>query len=85
MPKLSRRAFSQVLGGSVAATAFAMPFIARAANPKVVVIGGGAGGGTAARYIAKDSKGAIDVTLTCFSDFKISRSGLTLWCASRIG
>ena len=22
---------------------------------------------------------------SCFSDFKISRSGLTLWCASRIG
>jgi sulfide dehydrogenase [flavocytochrome c] flavoprotein subunit len=40
----------------------------------VIVIGGGAGGATAARYIAKDSKGAIDVTLvepsrtyyTCF-------------------
>jgi NADPH-dependent 2,4-dienoyl-CoA reductase/sulfur reductase-like enzyme len=39
-----------------------------------VVVGGGAGGATAARYIAKDSKGAIDVTLveaskryyTCF-------------------
>lgn len=44
------------------------------ARPKVVVIGGGAGGATAARYLAKDSKGAIDVTLieptkayyTCF-------------------
>jgi sulfide dehydrogenase [flavocytochrome c] flavoprotein subunit len=43
-------------------------------KPRVVVIGGGAGGATAARYIAKDSKGAIDVTLieptrkyyTCF-------------------
>ena len=40
----------------------------------MVVIGGGAGGATAARYIAKDSDGAIDVTLidqsemftTCF-------------------
>ena len=39
-----------------------------------MVIGGGAGGATAAKYIAKDSKGAIDVTLieaskryyTCF-------------------
>ena len=39
-----------------------------------MVVGGGAGGATAARYIAKDSKGAIDVTLveaskryyTCF-------------------
>ncbi|NDG37656.1 MAG: NAD(P)/FAD-dependent oxidoreductase, partial [Alphaproteobacteria bacterium] len=46
----------------------------KVATPKVVVIGGGAGGATAARYIAKDSKGAIDVTLveaskryyTCF-------------------
>lgn len=74
MTKLSRRSFSQILGGSVAATTLGMPFVARAANPKVVVIGGGAGGGTAARYIAKDSKGAIDVTLiepsktyyTCF-------------------
>ncbi|MBE0453106.1 FCSD flavin-binding domain-containing protein [Roseovarius autotrophicus] len=43
-------------------------------KPRVVVIGGGAGGATAARYIARDSKGAIDVTLveptrsyfTCF-------------------
>lgn len=74
MTKLSRRAFSQILGGGVAATAIGMPYVARAANPKVVVIGGGAGGGTAARYIAKDSKGAIDVLLiepsktyyTCF-------------------
>ncbi|MBM2576311.1 FAD-dependent oxidoreductase [Jannaschia sp. Os4] len=43
-------------------------------RPRVVVVGGGAGGATAARYIAKDSEGAIDVTLieptrkyyTCF-------------------
>ncbi len=45
-----------------------------ATKPKVVVIGGGPGGATVARYIAKDSKGKIDVTLleptkryyTCF-------------------
>lgn len=45
-----------------------------ATKPKVVVIGGGAGGTTVARYIAKDSKGLINVTLieptkryyTCF-------------------
>jgi len=44
------------------------------AKPHVVVVGGGAGGATAARYIAKDSDGAVDVTLieptrtyyTCF-------------------
>jgi NADPH-dependent 2,4-dienoyl-CoA reductase/sulfur reductase-like enzyme len=47
---------------------------AMGAEARVVVIGGGAGGATAARYIAKDSDGAIDVTLiepsrqyyTCF-------------------
>ena len=32
-------------------------------KPRVIVIGGGSGGATAARYIAKDSDGAIDVTL----------------------
>ena len=72
MTKLSRRQFS---GGLLAgSTALAMPSLAFGATPRVVVIGGGAGGATAARYIAKDSKGAIDVTLieaskryyTCF-------------------
>ena len=52
-----------------------MPAYLRAqGKPRVVVIGGGAGGATAARYIAKDSEGEIDVTLidaseqftTCF-------------------
>jgi len=72
--KLNRRQFSALLGSTAAAGLLAMPGIARGAKPKVVVIGGGAGGATAARYIAKDSKGAIDVTLieankryfTCF-------------------
>ncbi len=70
--KLSRRGF---LGTSAAtATAFAAPRVMGAGHPKVVVIGGGAGGATAARYIAKDSKGEVEVTLiepqrryyTCF-------------------
>ena len=62
--------------GTTAATAtlLAAPAVIGAARPKAVVIGGGAGGATVARYIAKDSKGAIDVTLveptrtyyTCF-------------------
>ena len=50
------------------------PAVLGQAKPRVVVIGGGAGGATAARYIAKDSNGAIAVTLveenetyqTCF-------------------
>ena len=65
------------MGNSViAASTLAAPtvFADGHAKPRVVVIGGGAGGATAARYIAKDSKGKIDVTLvepsrmyyTCF-------------------
>ncbi len=78
MTKLNRRQFSTLLGSTVAAGALSMPNITGAAShgakPKVVVIGGGAGGATAARYIAKDSKGAVEVILieptkryyTCF-------------------
>ena len=77
---MTRRLF---LGTTAAtATALAAPSVVGATKPKVVVIGGGAGGATAARYIAKDSKGAIDVTLveptrtyyTCFfSNLAIGR------------
>ncbi|WP_306113711.1 MULTISPECIES: NAD(P)/FAD-dependent oxidoreductase [unclassified Roseovarius] len=61
--KLNRRVF---LGtGAAAAASLSAPNVLADGHgkPRVVVIGGGAGGATAARYIAKDSKGAIDVTL----------------------
>ena len=71
---LNRRTFLR--SGAVAAAGLAAPGVMAQgmAKPRVVVIGGGAGGATAARYIAKDSDGAIDVTLveptrtyyTCF-------------------
>ena len=72
MSKISRRAFTGIVAASTAS--LAMPSISFGALPRVVVIGGGAGGATAAKYISKDSKGAIDVTLieaskryyTCF-------------------
>jgi sulfide dehydrogenase [flavocytochrome c] flavoprotein subunit len=73
MTNFNRRAFCSFVAASTAA--LAAPGLATGSSkPKVVVIGGGAGGATAARYIAKDSKGAIDVTLieaskhyyTCF-------------------
>ncbi|MBA3909692.1 MAG: flavocytochrome C [Rhodobacter sp.] len=69
---LNRRIF---LGSGIAASALlTAPTVWGQARPKVVVIGGGAGGATAARYIAKDSDGAVEVTLveanpiytTCF-------------------
>ena len=70
--RLNRRRF---IGTGVAASAtLAAPMVMGQARPRVIVVGGGAGGATAARYIAKDSQGAIDVTLveptrtyyTCF-------------------
>ncbi|MFN3844576.1 MAG: FCSD flavin-binding domain-containing protein [Paracoccaceae bacterium] len=69
---LNRRHF---LGtGFAAATLLSAPMVWGQAKPRVVVIGGGAGGATAARYLAKDSGGGLDVTLieanpiytTCF-------------------
>jgi NADPH-dependent 2,4-dienoyl-CoA reductase/sulfur reductase-like enzyme len=62
-------------GGAVAAAGLlSAPMVRAQAKPRVVVIGGGPGGATAAKYIAKDSQGAIEVTLvepkeaftTCF-------------------
>lgn len=74
MTDISRRHFSGLIGAGALAAGLGLPAYAQGAKPRVVVIGGGAGGATAARYIAKDSKGAIDVTLiepskryyTCF-------------------
>ncbi|WP_146344107.1 NAD(P)/FAD-dependent oxidoreductase [Falsiphaeobacter marinintestinus] len=71
---INRRTFLGTSIGVAASLSAPMVMGAGHGRPKVVVIGGGAGGATAARYIAKDSKGAIDVTLieptrtyyTCF-------------------
>ena len=51
MSKINRREFNGILGA--AACSLAMPEISLASQPKVVVIGGGAGGATAARHLAK--------------------------------
>jgi sulfide dehydrogenase [flavocytochrome c] flavoprotein chain len=77
MTDLTRRRFVELAGASTAALA-TMPLFAPAVlgqgKPKLVVIGGGPGGGTVARYVNKDAAGAIEVTLiepqksftTCF-------------------
>ncbi|WP_333831935.1 NAD(P)/FAD-dependent oxidoreductase [Rubrimonas sp.] len=72
MRVLDRRAF--LTASTALAATLAAPAVLGQAKPKLVVIGGGAGGGTIARYVAKDSGGAVDVTLvepnpvyhTCF-------------------
>jgi NADPH-dependent 2,4-dienoyl-CoA reductase/sulfur reductase-like enzyme len=72
MTKLTRRSFTALAGASLVPL-FA-PAVLGQGKPKLVVIGGGPGGGTVARYVNKDHKGAIDVTLvepqkkftTCF-------------------
>lgn len=71
--KVNRREFSAGFTATGLGV-MAAPSILRAADARVVVIGGGAAGATAAKYIARDSKGAIQVTLiepkaryvTCF-------------------
>ena len=67
----NRRQFIGGMGALAAAGSFSIPVLAQA-RPKVVVIGGGPGGATVAKYVAKD--GGVDVTLvepakqftTCF-------------------
>ncbi|MGC2857134.1 FCSD flavin-binding domain-containing protein [Novispirillum sp. DQ9] len=72
-----RRGFIKIAGGVAAAGAFAgaigMPRIARAAGARVVVVGGGTGGATCAKYLRRADP-TLDVTLieaskdhyTCF-------------------
>jgi NADPH-dependent 2,4-dienoyl-CoA reductase/sulfur reductase-like enzyme len=68
----TRRSF---LGTAAATAALTWaPAVIGQARPRLVVVGGGAGGATVARYVGKDGKGAVDVTLiepnatyhTCF-------------------
>ena len=70
MSGLTRRQFGAGAGATLAAVA--APRLARAeAKPPVVVIGGGVGGATAARYLAKEGLGVTLVEakeryITCF-------------------
>jgi NADPH-dependent 2,4-dienoyl-CoA reductase/sulfur reductase-like enzyme len=83
--RVNRRTF--VAGASALASNLSLPALAQA-KPRLVVIGGGAGGATVARYVAKDSGGAIDVTLiepaphytTCFHS-NLYLGGLRDWAS----
>ena len=88
MTQFSRRQFGKMFGATALTWGLSGNSGALFAQgkPRVVVIGGGAGGATAARYIAKDSKGAIEVTLiepktsftTCFYS-NLYLGGLRTW------
>src|SRR5687767_926008 len=89
MSRVDRRAFLLGAGGLAGSVSLGGPFGRPAlaqAKPKVVVIGGGPGGATVAKYIAKDSAGAIEVTLvepareftTCFFS-NLYLGGLRSW------
>ncbi len=81
---LQRRDFLKVAGAASAVSAVSgcatmasdapktAPQIVGEAKPKVVVVGGGFGGATAAKYAAKWGAGAIDVTLVERSDAFVS-------------
>jgi len=76
MKRYTRRALGGLAGASWVSAMHAQPGPAalRGTRPRVIVIGGGAGGATAAKYLAT-AEGPIDVTLiepqrhytTCFS------------------
>jgi NADPH-dependent 2,4-dienoyl-CoA reductase/sulfur reductase-like enzyme len=69
----NRRKFLVGIGAIAATARFPAPAVAQA-KPRLVVVGGGPGGATIAKYVARDASGAIDVTLveplrqftTCF-------------------
>jgi sulfide dehydrogenase [flavocytochrome c] flavoprotein chain len=63
MTYVTRRVFGRLAGGGAFAAATFPKFAIAQTKPKVVVIGGGAGGATAAHYLAKDGAGAVEVTL----------------------
>ncbi|NEX15071.1 MAG: cytochrome C [Halochromatium sp.] len=59
---MNRRDFVKTTGAVAAVSAFGFPHIARAQGKKVVIVGGGTGGATAAKYI-KMADDSIDVTI----------------------
>jgi NADPH-dependent 2,4-dienoyl-CoA reductase/sulfur reductase-like enzyme len=72
--RIRRRDVLASASAFAAAATLGAPALLGQTKPRVVVIGGGAGGATVAKYVAKDSQGAIEVTLvepaeafvTCF-------------------
>ena len=68
MSNFSRRSFIKASAGATALGVLGVPFIAQGAGAKVVVVGGGTGGGTAAKYL-KMMDPSLDVTLIEKNEF----------------
>ncbi len=62
MANFTRRKFIQVAGGAAAVSSLGFPAIVGAASKKVVIVGGGTAGATAAKYI-RMADPSVDVTL----------------------
>jgi sulfide dehydrogenase [flavocytochrome c] flavoprotein chain len=62
MTRMNRRSFNRLLAASTATVTLAAPFVARGANARVAVVGGGFGGATAAKYLRRFDSG-LEVTL----------------------
>ncbi|OQX42945.1 MAG: cytochrome C, partial [Candidatus Sedimenticola endophacoides] len=60
--KITRRGFIQTAGAATAAGMVGVPYIAMGASKKVVVVGGGTAGATAAKYI-RMADANVEVTL----------------------
>jgi sulfide dehydrogenase [flavocytochrome c] flavoprotein subunit len=73
MKTITRRNFIRLAGGTVAMAAIGFPSLSFGASKRVVIVGGGIGGATAAKYIRMADPG-IDITIvepnrdyyTCF-------------------
>jgi len=83
--KITRRGFIQTAGAATATGMAGVPFLAFGARKKVVVVGGGTGGATAAKYI-KMADPSTDVTLieansnyfTCYMSNEVLGGGRSL-------
>ena len=62
MKSFNRRDFIKIAGASAAASSLAFPSIGSAASKKVVIVGGGTGGATCAKYI-RMADASVEVTL----------------------
>ncbi|MCW2306547.1 NAD(P)/FAD-dependent oxidoreductase [Rhodobium gokarnense] len=85
MTRLSRRNFIRIGGAAVAGATLGLPHIARATGGNVVIVGGGVGGATTARYL-KLANPDISVTVvepkssyhTCFMSNEVLGGERTL-------